>query len=281
MTQHGLLGRAAYVRGEDYVVQREKRIVRRDGMGFKNIEGGARYPPSAERVHYGGGFHYAGVGAVDQVGVRLHSGDASRVYQADSFGGGRNVDADEIGLRHQVSQFRQLHSGRRMRQVRVISDDLHAQGGAHGGQFRAYGSQSHDAHDAPADFDPAHGYVRFSRVLPTVGRRVSVRFGNAASEGQGQRQRVFGYGAGVPAGRIDDQDSAPGSGFDVNLVGRSAADADEFQPARLFDGVLEQEVSLYDEQAYAVFGDAARQVVGVPDAARVQPTLMLDSHFGG
>ena len=156
-----------------------------------------------------------------------------------------------------------------MRQVRVISDDLHAQGGAHGGQLSSYRAQPHDAHDAPADFDPAHGYVGFRRVLPAVGRRVSVRFGNAASEGQSQRQRVFGYGAGVSAGRIDDRNSESGGGFDINLVGGSAADADEFQPSRPLDGVLEEEVRLYDQQVYLVVGDAARQVVRVPDAARV------------
>ena len=236
--------------------------------------------PGVEGVYQRGLVYHGWVGTVYQIGGGFHPGDCVRVNHAGGGGRGGEVEAYEVGVGGEGLQGGHADIWGRVGYIGVVGYEVHAEGGAHRGELEADSAESDDAEGSALYFYAAHGGIRLDGVLPLGGGDVGVGAGDLAGEGEHEGQGVFGDGAGVPGGGVDDGDSALGGGLDVYVVSGGAAYSDESKSGRVGHGFLENEVGFHDEDGDAGRSDSGGEFFWVGKASGVQPAFVFDGHGG-
>ncbi len=126
------------------------------------------------------------------------------------------MDRDEVGPLEQVVQRDQLHVEELRtlnRYDRIVSHDLHLQAVRALGNFGADIAEADDAQRLASDLCADE-----LRPSPLASFHRSVRLRHRTREREEQRDRVLGRGDDVSARSVDDEDSLPRRGRDVDVV---------------------------------------------------------------
>ena len=137
------------------------------------------------------------------------------------------VHGDDVGLCEQLVERHHLGAdffADRLRNVRVIRQDAHAECAGAGRDARADAAQSDDAQDLAGELD-----AQEFRAVPLPALHAGVRLRNVAAERQHHRHRVLGRGEDVRGRRVDHQNSALGAGVDIDVVEPHSRPSDDPQ----------------------------------------------------
>ena len=256
----------AEVRGADDLVELEERGV---GAGLLrvHVEAGAGDAALLE-----GGVQRRLVDdpaarGVDDADRRLDLVQRLVADETEGLGGLGQVHGDEVGDLEQLVEGQQLHAhlrGARGLHVRVVGDDLHAEGRHALGDQDADAAEADDAEGLLGELDAG---VLGALPLAVLQRGVGLR--DVARGGDEQAAGELGGGDDVGRRGVDDHHAGLGGGGDVDVVQADAGAGDDLQLAGGGDG-LGVDLGRGADQDRVDVGDGGQQLgavraVAVPD----------------
>ena len=134
---------------QDDPVEAAKRGVGRQGLDREHIERGAANPLLLDRLGERDFVDQLAPRGVDQDRGRLHEFQTVGVDQMMRLVGQRDVQCHDVRRAQERVDREQPHvqlSGALGQQIRIVADDLHAEGSRHLRDVAADAPQSHDAH---------------------------------------------------------------------------------------------------------------------------------------
>ena len=169
-------------------------------------------------------------GAIDDTHAGLGLGQRLAGENAARLVGHRHMQGDEIGLGEQLVQFHlgDAHFlGALGRKEGVIGQNVHAQPDGARADDGADIAGADDAERLAGDFD-----THELRLFPLAGLRRGIGGRKLASDGEHQRDGVFGGRDRVAEGRVHDNDTTARGGGDIDIVDADAGAADDLEIGR-------------------------------------------------
>ena len=223
------------VRREDGVVEGMQRAVRA-GLLLVDVDADGGDLAGGHEVGEGVDVVDAAARGVHQDDAVFHEGEFLRTEHADGVGGLREMHRDEVGLLdgvfHRVAERHAELVGALGAAVRVVADEVHAEGA------RPLGDQ---AADAPEPEDRKRLVVELdagelaAHPFPGVHGVVCLR--DLARAGEQERHGLLGSRHDVGRGRVAHDNARLGRRLDVDVVDGHARAADDLEVARRLDDV--------------------------------------------
>src|SRR6516225_3939576 len=222
-----LLRDTGRVRARQHIIKLQQRMFRRRRFAGPDVEAGARNALPAQRLKEGGFVVNEAARRGDEISVRPHQRKLVPTDHAAAFGGQRAIDRDVVGTAQELvkldllgAALGNLCDGK----IGIVGKHPHAeQSPAKLRNAAADMADPDNADRSPLRLGPHQGVAVDIAVAPER----AVALDNALRQRKQHAEHVFGHRMRVTAGLIDDQDTRPRAGLDIDGVEARAVAGDE------------------------------------------------------
>ena len=215
------------MRGEVGLREGAERVVLGHRLIDEDVEAATAALAGSERGDEGGLIDDAAAGAVHDLHALLHLGERGGVDHAFGLRGQRHVDGDVVGKCEHFVERRHRHAeslGAGFGEVRVVGEDLHAEGIGALGDFSADAAEAEDAEVLAEEFGAGEGLA-----VPLAFAHRLDGFGYRAGQGEEVGEGQLGGRDGVTRRGVHHDHAALSGGIHVDVVDADAGAADADQ----------------------------------------------------